>query len=342
MTNKIDFVVLWVDPNDEEWQKSRDKFAKQLDNTNGIDNNNARYRDWGNFKYWFRGVEKFAPWVNKVHLVTNGQIPKWLNINHPKLNLVKHSDFMPKSVLPTFNTNAIELCLHKIPDLSEQFVLFNDDVFLTKKVKPTDFFRKGKPANTMALFAIRPVEKGKNRSAFYQIVAKDIAVINRNFNFNKVKIKNLGKFLSLKQGMWVLFTYPLLAYGHFVGFRNFHICNSYLKHTYIDVWKKEPEVIEKTIKNRFRNNSEDVSDWLINYWQFATGNFCQRRANFGVSKDIDDPKVLKYITKQKYHVLCLNDSENLENCSPIEETTIKENINRCFNKILSKKSEYEL
>ena len=338
MTNKIDFVVLWVDPSDKKWQESRKKYAKQSNNANDIDNDNARYRDWDNFKYWFRGVEKFAPWVNKVHLVTNGQIPKWLNINHPKLNIVNHSDIMPKDALPTFNSNAIELCLHNIPGLSEQFVLFNDDVFITKKVKPTDFFKNGKPVNSMALFAIRPVEVGQSR---YRIVAKDIAIINKHFSFNKVKRQNLSKFLSLKQGPWIAFTYPLMLYGHFVGFRNFHIGNSYLKRTFSEVWSKETEAMETTVHNKFRNSSEDINHWLFNYWQFATGNFYQRKANFGVSKDIDDPKVPKYIKNQKYHIICLNDPEKAET-SDAKEIEIKNSVNSCFEKIFNKKSKYEL
>lgn len=40
-----------------------------------IDNRVIRYRDWENLKYWFRGVETFAPWVNKVYFITYGHIP---------------------------------------------------------------------------------------------------------------------------------------------------------------------------------------------------------------------------------------------------------------------------
>lgn len=338
MATKIDFVVLWVDPSNKEWQESRKKYAEKLPKIDGIDNDTSRYRDWDNFKYWFRGVEKFASWVNKVHLVTNGQIPKWLNTNHPKLNIVNHSDIMPKDALPTFNSNAIELCLHNIPSLSEQFVLFNDDVFITKKVKPTDFFKNGKPVNSMALFAIRPVETGQSR---YRIVAKDIAIINKHFKFNKVKKQNLGKFLSLKQGPWIAFTYPLMLYGHFVGFRNFHIGNSYLKRTFSKVWNEEPEAIRITINNKFRNSSEDINHWLFNYWQFATGNFHQRRTSFGVSKNIDDPKVPKYIKKQKYHIICLNDPEKA-GINDTEVEKIKHIVNNAFDKILKEKSHFEL
>lgn len=130
MNIPIDFVVLWVDCNDAEWQKEKNRYAGIKD----IDNSVIRYQDWENFKYWFRSVEKYAPWVNRVHLVTNGQVPDWLNTECPKLNLVKHSDYMPSSSLPTFNSNAIEVGIWEIPGLSEHFVCFNDDVFLTAPV----------------------------------------------------------------------------------------------------------------------------------------------------------------------------------------------------------------
>lgn len=328
----IDFVVLWVDPNDKKWQKTRYKYAKELE-SECIDNRESRYRDWELFKYWFRGVEKFAPWVDKIHLVTYGHVPKWLNTDHPKLNIVKHSDFMPKEALPTFNTNAIELSLHRIPGLSEQFVLFNDDVFILKNVKPTDFFKKGLPVNTMALFAIMPTNNGKN---FHEVVARNVAIINKHFDFAKVKKKEIKKYLSLKQREWVIFTYPLLIYNHFVGFRNYHVSNSYLKKTYRELWKKEPKILEQTVSNRFRNNKYDVSDWLINYWQFAKGDFLQRDAHFGISLPINNKRVPKIIAHQRYRELCLNDVDDIENCDEV-----RREVSKSFEEILSDKSSFE-
>src|SRR5690554_3854457 len=113
--NPIDFVVPWVDDSDPTWQR---KLAEYTGRTNQFtDSSNKRFRDWDLFKYWFRGVEKFAPWVNKVHLVTCGHYPDWLDINHPKLNFVKHEDYIPKDHLPVFSTHPIEINLHRIEEL---------------------------------------------------------------------------------------------------------------------------------------------------------------------------------------------------------------------------------
>ena len=92
--NKIDFVILWVDDRDPKWIQERNIYSPQ--NTFLVDNSDARYRDWETLKYWFRGVEKFAPWIHKIYFITCGHIPQWLNLDAPKLKHVRHSDYMPK------------------------------------------------------------------------------------------------------------------------------------------------------------------------------------------------------------------------------------------------------
>ena len=111
---KIDFVISWVDGNDKEWQKEREKYIVENNN----DNSDVRYRNWDNLKYWFRGVEKFAPFVNKIYFITYGHLPEWLNVNNPKLVIVNHKDYIPEKYLPTFNSHTIELILHRIKVLS--------------------------------------------------------------------------------------------------------------------------------------------------------------------------------------------------------------------------------
>ena len=99
-----------------------------------------RFFDWQTLKYSLRSIEKHAPWLRKVHLVTNGQTPHWLNLNTSRVRVVTHDQiFLNKSVLPTFNSNAIELQLHRIPGLTDKFVYFNDDIMLTADVSPTGF-----------------------------------------------------------------------------------------------------------------------------------------------------------------------------------------------------------
>ena len=102
----IDFVVIWVDGNDPQWRQEKNRFSPDEAKFNI---NDVRYRDWDILHYWFRAVEKYAPWVRKVHFVTCGHVPQWLNLEHPKLHFVKHSDYIDAEFLPTFSANPIEL-----------------------------------------------------------------------------------------------------------------------------------------------------------------------------------------------------------------------------------------
>ena len=141
MAGKIDFVIPWVDGGDTEWLEEKKKYTVNK----GADNSVNRYRDWDNLQYWFRGIEKFAPWVNRIHFITWGHLPEWLNVNHPKLNVVRHEDYIPKQYLPVFSANPIELNIHRIKGLEEQFVYLNDDTFFVRETNPEDFFKNGKP-----------------------------------------------------------------------------------------------------------------------------------------------------------------------------------------------------
>lgn len=76
-----------------------------------------------------------------MFIVTNGQIPEWLDVNHPKVEIITHEMIFPdSSVLPTFSSSSIEMNLHRIPGLSDYFIYFNDDVFLGRAVYPYDFY----------------------------------------------------------------------------------------------------------------------------------------------------------------------------------------------------------
>ena len=113
---KIDIVILWVNGNDPKWLEEKNKYLNTT--TTGATVN--RFRDCDNMQYLFRGIEKYAPWVNKIFFITWGHLPNWLNTNNPKLEIVKHEEFIPKEYLPTFNSNVIEMNLHRIKNLSSK------------------------------------------------------------------------------------------------------------------------------------------------------------------------------------------------------------------------------
>ncbi|MCL2073572.1 MAG: stealth family protein [Marinilabiliaceae bacterium] len=144
---KIDLVYIWVDGSDQNWltkkNEALEKIGKPITHLYATDN---RWRDNNELKYSLRSAEKYAPWINHIFIVTDNQIPKWLNINNPKITIIDHKQIIPMDKLPLFNANAIEMFLWKIPDLSEYFLYANDDMFFGKPLNPDFFFdRNGNP-----------------------------------------------------------------------------------------------------------------------------------------------------------------------------------------------------
>lgn len=133
----MDIVITYVNGNDPVWQKDYEKFTK-------VPVMEKRFRDWGTLQYLLRGIEKHMPFIRKVFLVVShrSQIPEW--VDESNLNVVLHEDFVPEEYLPTFNCNTLEMNLHKIKGLDEQYLYFNDDLFPVRDCKPGDFYRDGK------------------------------------------------------------------------------------------------------------------------------------------------------------------------------------------------------
>ncbi len=341
MNNEIDFVITWVDGFDPEWQKLKASYIED-ERRSSIKFGEERFRDWGILRYWFRAVEKYASWVRKIHFITCGQVPSWLDLDCKKLNFVKHEDFMPEKWLPTFNSRAIELNMFRIKDLSEQFVYFNDDMFLNAPVSPEDFFVNNLPCECTAL-NIAPVKM--NRFGIGNVIFNDIHVINQNFNFMRQFKSHWPKWINLRCGIKNLMkTFLLLPFRCYTGFYESHSVISFLKSSFIEVWEKEAEQLELTSSHRFRDRS-DVNPWLVKYWQIAEGKFYQRSPNFSASyyKKTKSPHCITLafddIKLHRHKVICINDGENL-NHADFEELSRK--FQQVYNEVLPEKSEFEI
>ena len=135
----IDLVYLWVDGNDPNWLAKKNAFiGNVVENT--AENCKGRYADNEELKYSLRSVEKYAPWVRKIFIVTDNQTPNWLDTTNPKVEVIDHKDILPAEALPCFNATVIEHHLYKIPGLSEHFLYANDDMFFSADVQPNFFF----------------------------------------------------------------------------------------------------------------------------------------------------------------------------------------------------------
>ncbi len=297
----IDIVIPWVDGSDPVWQQERARYQP----SSNADNSAARYRDWDTLRYWFRGIERYAPWVRTIHFITYGHLPAWLNTNNPKLHVVNHCDYIPKEYLPTFSSHTIELNMHRIEGLAEHFLYFNDDVFLNAPAKPEDFFIKGLPADT-AVFGIIKNTDVENFMPY--IMLNMMAVINMHFSKRAMLKKDFFKWFSPKNGHYILNNLYLLPWGCYTGIRNFHTCVPYCKSTLKTVWDTVPEILDSTCRHRFRCR-EDVNQYIFRYWQLASGSFMPHKPNsayltMGQQTAADAAKLL---SAHKYQVVCVND-----------------------------------
>ena len=329
--DKIDFVILWVDGNDKDWLKEKNIYTQ----SNNLANSINRYRDWDNLKYWFRGVEKFAPWVNNIYFITYGHLPSWLNYNHDKIKIIKHKDYIPDKYLPTYNSNVIELNLNRIDSLSEKFVLFNDDMFIIRNVEKEDFFKNDLPCDECVHNLIIP---NGNDDVFNSTLFNNIRIVNKNFNKRKVIKQNFNKIFNIKYGLGNIRTLLLLPWKDHTGFFNPHLPQSFLKSSYNELWEKEKNILEKTSSNRFRSNN-DVTQYLVRYIQLSKGKFIPRHNRIGKYFEItnENTNIKEHILKQKTKLICINDSD-----PSIKFEDAKVEINEVFNKILPEKCSFEI
>lgn len=136
----IDMVYLWVDGNDPEWRAKRSRYMDVGGNFAGQGRVEARWVESDELRYSLRSVEKFAPWIRRIFIVTDNQCPSWLDRSNPRLQIVDHTEIMPAEALPTYNSRAIESCVHRIEGLAEHFLLANDDTMFSQPVSPATFF----------------------------------------------------------------------------------------------------------------------------------------------------------------------------------------------------------
>ena len=329
----IDFVITWVDNEDPQWQAA---FRQWLPaNTGDLDTGEERYRDWHLLRYWFRGVERFAPWVNKVHFVTNGQLPSWLNIHHPKLHIVRHSDIMPADSLPTFNSNAIEMCIDRIEGLSENFVYFNDDVFLVGDVNQNYFFRNGLPCDVAVTRW-----HNKQEGIMNNIVNNNLRLLNAHFRKYTVMLRHARKWFTLAYGYRnVLENLLALLQPKFASFLEPHSALPMQRHTLAELRNACEEQMNQTASTRFRS-SNDISPWLYRYWRLCRGEFTPfyPDGSFRVFCSVEDelPQLHHKLLDPQVKIVVINDAVHYTDFYRLRERTAQ-----LFAEILPEASSFE-
>lgn len=304
VSSEIDIVIPWVNANDPKWRAQKNEYAMLEGRPELLDDSDSRFRDWDTIRFLFRGIDLYMPWIRKVHFVTWGHIPEWMDIDAERLNIVNHEDYIPKEYLPVFSANPIELNIHRIPGLSNQFIYFNDDIIAMKSVRPDMFFVNGLPRD----YAIMNALVSSHRYSAADIALMDIEVINDHFEKKKVIIKNFWKWFCPIYGKDLFRSILMLPWPKFSAILTKHQCNAFLKREFEELWSEEAELLEITCKHRFRMK-RDVNQWLVRYWRLAKGEFVPIKP-YGSLYRIknDNTDLYEAIKSSKDYFICINDT----------------------------------
>ena len=307
----VDFVVSWVNGNDPEWIQEKREYEIALDNDKKTANPTARYRDWNMFHYWFRAVEKNAPWVRNVYLLTWGHVPEWLETSHPKLKIIRHSEFIPAEYLPTFSSHTIELNMWRIEELSEHFVYFNDDMLLTAPVKKSDFFTKGLPKYCPLT---RPKYTFNDMTVFEYVLMNNTGLFNSDIDFREIIKKHPEKWIYPFNSTISKYNMRTFKDGYLSGMRFTHVCMPYRKSSMIKCAERFSKKINETSRNKFRTY-RDVNHQIFQIWEMVNAGYIPvGEYYYGrlVNVNKDSMAILReYVLSGQNKCVCINDNDFL-------------------------------
>ena len=283
VTFPIDVVYTWVDGTDTTWQRARAEALGVADPAAFTENaaSDARFLDHDELRYSLRSLEKYAPWVNHIWIVTAGQVPAWLNVEHPKVTVVDHRDiWSPEGTLPTFNSHAIEAHLHRIEGLSEHFLYFNDDVFLGRPCDPELFFE----ANGLEHIFLSAAKVAEGPATPGEI-ASDTAGKNARRLVEEVTGRRIRR-------------------------KFFHAPYALRRDVSYELEERFRDVVVQTAQSVFRRSTDvTMAGALHAYYALATGRGVQGRIRYRyiniASGNVADH--FQQMTRAPYDVFCLND-----------------------------------
>jgi hypothetical protein len=319
----IDFVIFWVDGSDQEHQCKRSKYLSdfQLESCENAEQSTdlKRFVQHNELAYCLRSIKRHAPWYRKIHLVTDNQIPDFLDKRRlylDRIEIVDHTELFQgkEAYLPTFNTRCLTTMMHRIKGLSEHFICGNDDVMLGSAVTKNFFYEKGKAIVYADWVSI---EDGTALTLHQQGVIKGAKLAGFDGN----------RFLRSSHGFLPL-----------------------IKSTMIDLAESHSQEFRDNIRHKFRHESQFLPESLFNHYAIHNGkgilkstelmvHFSFELCRTGLLEKITF--LLDLIAQGKRKMFCLNEFQSLDSRFP----QVKEYLNRiCGPALLSevqRKSEEE-
>nr|WP_201749131.1 stealth family protein [Micromonospora acroterricola] len=281
----IDVVYTWVDGADPAWLRRRAEVAGVPYHAEAA--SAARFLSRDELRYSLRSLHLFAPWVRHVYLVTDDQVPAWLDQSAPGLRVVSHREiFTDPTVLPTYNSHAIESQLHHIDGLAEHFLYFNDDVFLGTEALPQDFFL----ANGISRFFPSPALVPPGPPS-----AEDIPSSAAGKNNRALIAERFGTVLTQKMK---------------------HMPHALRRSVLQEIEQTFPERFHRTAASQFRSMDDlSVASSLHHYYAFHTGRAVPGNLRYTIAElsHPDTPARLAHLlARRDRQVFCLNDAFSVE------------------------------
>ncbi len=287
----IDLVYLWADGSDAEWMAKKNRFLGKDAGTNTEATSIARNADNDELRYSLRSVEKYAYWIRKIFIVTDEQIPEWLNLQNEKVKIVDIREILPAAALPCYNSVIIEHFLYKIPGLSEHFLYANDDMFINAPVHVDTFFnQKGFP-----IIRLQRVFCGK-------FINKLRLSMKIHTNIYRKTMHNAALLIDKK-------------FGKYYSGIPHHNIDAFLKSDYRKVVEQDfSQEIMSTIHHHIRSEN-DIQRIIYLYYLLANKKGQVRYVNRYESSRIRIfvSDYSKFLNKYQSLLFCLNDSHRATN-----------------------------
>ncbi len=286
----IDAVYTWVDDSDSSWLAKKQRYDRSPVDTSASalgSRHQTKFHNRDELRYSLRSIERFVPFIRNVYIVTDDQRPHWLDVSHPKINVVSHHQIFPNTdALPTFNSHAIEACLHRINGLSERYLYLNDDFFFGRPVAWSYFFT----SDGRALVYLSPATVDNSAP----------------------HAGDTGLESSFKNDRFLLQS----TFGKTIHNKVLHAPYAQSKTVVNEMEDRYQEMFEKTRFNRFKDTSDiSVATALAQYYAYYTNRAVLKQLTdsalkfkyINVASPLLRPTLKHILGSRSFHCFCINE-----------------------------------
>jgi len=314
----VDIVYTWVNQADKAWIQKRENAISGLNDMknqclcrDGI--REKEFESLETLKFSMRSVSRYAGFARKIFIITDDQMPAWLNTDHEKIELVSHRQIFGRSgKLPCFNSHAIESRLHRIPGLAEHFLYLNDDFFLGRTLTARDFFYN----REVSIYFPSPIIIDSSH-----VSEKDMAISS-----------------AAKQGQALLQN----RFGKKPSHRIIHAPYPIRRSILFEMENTFPKEFASTASHPFRHQKDQsIAAFLYFYYARFTSRAIPGKINFMCL----DNRMQQFLQKaiftliaRRYHAFCINGGHTSLESNGIKMTMLRIFLRLCF----PKKCEFEL